>query len=81
MSGSNRQWTAGSAVFVTGGAILLAGVVIVLGALIFNWVTIGGDGGANIGAGILFLFGVAVSACGAIVFLAGAIMKLAKRGK
>lgn len=55
--------------------VLVLGIILCLGSLIFNWVTSNDGNGANIGAGILFLGSLVVIFCGLITCFISALTK------
>lgn len=59
----------------TGMIVLVLGIILCLGSLLFNWVTSNDGNGANIGAGILFLVSVVVIFCGLITCFISAFIK------
>jgi hypothetical protein len=63
---------------VVGGIVAAAGGLI-CGAAVIATFAVGFDGGANIGAGLLFLLGMVVSLVGGTILLVTAIDSLGRR--
>lgn len=66
---------------ITGLATLAVGVLAVLFGFGFNAVTAGGDGGANIGAGLIVILGVVVVGIGVVLALVGIGGQLLSRNR
>ncbi|KQQ27944.1 hypothetical protein ASF54_04225 [Frondihabitans sp. Leaf304] len=63
---------------VTGPAVAIFGLVVLGAALIFNYNTSDDGSGANIGAGVLALFGTFIGVCGLVVLLIAAAIALGR---
>lgn len=64
---------------VTGLAVAVFGLLVLGAALLFNYNTSNDGGGANIGAGVLAVFGTFVGLCGLVVLVIAAAIALGRR--
>jgi len=55
--------------------LVVTGIVLSLGGILFNWLTINDQNGANIGAGLIFLLGGLLFLCGLILLLVAFLKK------
>lgn len=49
--------------------LVITGIILSLGGILFNWLTINDQNGANIGAGLIFLLGGLLFLCDLILLL------------